>query len=87
MFFVEYVSQLWLLLAAVALVGVSVFGLFASVLMLVASRDISELRIVTGVIRASTSFGQLLGALLFSMLFVNFVHDLVLMVVGGLSAE
>jgi len=86
-FYVEYISQLWLLLAALALVGLSLFGMVASLFTLVTGKDMAELRIVSGLLRASLAFGQLLGALLLSLLVVNFTHDIVLMVISSLSTE
>jgi len=75
------------LLAALALIGISVFGLLVGLALVDGDNDSSGIKTVESLIRVSLFFGQLLGALIFALLVVNFTHDLTLAAIGGLSAE
>jgi hypothetical protein len=85
--FVEFISQLWLLLAALVVVAVSVFAIFASLFIGDLGDDSSEARVASGWLRAATATGQLLAVLIASLFLVNFTHDVFLMAIGGLGAE
>jgi hypothetical protein len=85
--FVEFASQLWLLLSALVVVAMSLFAMFSSLFIGDVADDSNEVRIASGWLRVTLNTGQILAALIASLLFVNFVHDLALMAMGGLSPE